>query len=316
MDTPCENNKKNCDRGLLVVSDPNLDGNRALERAVKIAEHTGAPITLIQCLYSYPASLLPFLTNPQRYLLKARQMEQARKRLEKLALPYRQRQVSIDTRLLWQRDAAQGIIDLCRDQGIDLVIIDRPPRHRWFDQFWPSVDHRLLNDSPVSILLVGRNSWHKQARVLSAVDTCHDSAHNRLNEEVLQYTQALGHQLDANIHLCNAYPGEPLSLAINTDDQQALTRRSLKSDHQEAIRALAERFSIPPWQTHVFEGLADDALPEAARAIDADLLIVGHSGRHGLAGSVLGNTSEFLMDDLECDMLSVRSSQQDATPPP
>ena len=47
-------------------------------------------------------------------------------------------------------------------------------------------------------------------------------------------------------------------------------------------------------------------LPNYAEEVNADLLVIGHSGRSGIWGRVLGTTADKIVDHAHCSVLVVR----------
>jgi universal stress protein E len=54
---------------------------------------------------------------------------------------------------------------------------------------------------------------------------------------------------------------------------------------------------------HVRQGKPAQVIRDVAIELDADLIIVGTIGRDGIKGSVVGNTSERLLDQTHSDLL-------------
>ncbi|WP_428995743.1 universal stress protein [Lamprobacter modestohalophilus] len=57
-----------------------------------------------------------------------------------------------------------------------------------------------------------------------------------------------------------------------------------------------------------------DAIPEAATALRADLVIIGTTGRSGLSGWLIGNTAETILGRLGCSVLIVPPLRTDSPP--
>ena len=72
------------------------------------------------------------------------------------------------------------------------------------------------------------------------------------------------------------------------------------------MAAEAARVPLPSHQLKVLEGTAREALPAAARALRADLVVMGALSRSGLKRLFIGNTAEAVLDALPCDVLVVK----------
>ena len=66
---------------------------------------------------------------------------------------------------------------------------------------------------------------------------------------------------------------------------------------------IARRCSVSKEKIHVVHGQTDEVIANTAREIDADLIVIGTVGRTGIKATVVGNTSERLLDHTHCDVL-------------
>ena len=72
------------------------------------------------------------------------------------------------------------------------------------------------------------------------------------------------------------------------------------------MKALRQKYTIDEEQTYVIEGLAEDVIPKVADEINAELVILGTTGRTGLSAVFIGNTAENTIDSLNCDLLALK----------
>ena len=61
-------------------------------------------------------------------------------------------------------------------------------------------------------------------------------------------------------------------------------------------------------QFHLQRGVAATAIPEMARELAADLVIMGTVARTGIAGLLIGNTAEAVLEQLQCSVLAIKPS--------
>lgn len=80
----------------------------------------------------------------------------------------------------------------------------------------------------------------------------------------------------------------------------------LQTSSQEALRRLAERLEVQDAGQRVVIGVSTkEGILETARELDADLIVIGSHGRHGLA-LLLGSTANAVLHGAPCDVLAVR----------
>jgi nucleotide-binding universal stress UspA family protein len=59
-------------------------------------------------------------------------------------------------------------------------------------------------------------------------------------------------------------------------------------------------------QLHMPKGLARKEIPQLARQLQADCIVMGTVARIGIPGFFIGNTAESILDQLECSVLAVK----------
>lgn len=79
----------------------------------------------------------------------------------------------------------------------------------------------------------------------------------------------------------------------------------LLDDAQEAMQALGDKLDVPPERQIIKLGPAKSLILEEANHLQADLIIVGSHGRHGIR-LLLGSTANAVLHGAKCDVLAVR----------
>lgn len=59
-------------------------------------------------------------------------------------------------------------------------------------------------------------------------------------------------------------------------------------------------------QTHLIRGEASVVLLRTVRSLEADLLVMGTVARTGIAGLIIGNTAETVLDQVNCSVLAIK----------
>ncbi len=68
---------------------------------------------------------------------------------------------------------------------------------------------------------------------------------------------------------------------------------------------VAKALDIDRSHAHVRRGSAADIIPDVAKELEADLVIVGNIGRGGLSGITIGNTAEKILNNIPADVLVI-----------
>ncbi len=143
----------------------------------------------------------------------------------------------------------------------------------------------------------GQSSGYK--RILLAVDLTEES--RDIARQALSISNAFG----AELHVVHVI--EPLSLAYGGDVPMDLS--SVQDQiHEQAkthLAEFAESMNVPDDHQHLIFGRAESEIHRAAQSLEADLIVVGSHGRHGLA-LLLGSTANGLLHGAATDVLAVR----------
>lgn len=136
--------------------------------------------------------------------------------------------------------------------------------------------------------------------ILAAVDLGENSA------KVLQHAAPLAEICDARLtvlHVVNYMPASDMDYLIPPSED---TENKLIEVAQQRLQALLEREALTSGvETNIVTGRAKVEIARVAEQQQADLIVVGAHGRHGLAG-LLGSTAERVLHRVSCDVLTVR----------
>ena len=104
------------------------------------------------------------------------------------------------------------------------------------------------------------------------------------------------------IHVIDYVPASQLDggLSVVPDLEQKIN----ESVREELIGCAAE-IPLTLQHEHIGSGSPKREITDYARAIDADLIVLGSHGRHGL-GLLLGSTANGVLHLAQCDVLAVR----------
>ncbi len=136
-------------------------------------------------------------------------------------------------------------------------------------------------------------------RIMLALDLTQES------NQVAQRALSLAKQFDAELHIVHVI--EPLSLAYGGDIPMDLSSVQ-EQIHEQAKSHLAEfanRLGIPEDRQYLIFGRPESEIHRVAESTEADVIVVGSHGRHGLA-LLLGSTANGVLHGAKCDVLAVR----------
>jgi universal stress protein E len=177
---------------------------------------------------------------------------------------------------------------------------------------------RLLRETPCPVLLVHPARHRRRHRVLVAVDSGPFATErtDALTAKLLQAAVWFAEKHGGELHVLHAWVpyGERMMLRAGVTDAE--TRRFLAGQREEAHQDLARTLApfgtrIAPARIHLVKGDPRVVIADFARSHRIDLLVMGTVARSGIAGRIIGNTAEAVLNQLPCSMLVIKPGDWD-----
>jgi len=294
-------------KNILYVNEPTVDQSSAVERAVTLAETNQSKLTIIDV---FPPVAEDYRIDTTDYRQKA---------LESLIAPYRKR---LEIRL----DVMMGtlfleVVRAVLRNGHDLVIKTAEDPD-FLKRLFGSNDMHLLRKCPCPIWLMKPREKSNYNTIMAAVDfePLNPTASEQvLNLEILELAGSLALTDSASLHIVHAWealvemtmtmrgyiPYESIAKHISqeyTIHQKGLDR--LIETMRDQIGAdVYDRLSP---RLHLPKGPPKTMIATSAAGLSANLVVMGTVARTGIAGLIIGNTAEAILDQLMCSVLAVK----------
>lgn len=284
-------------RHLLVAMDFSVNARLALERALHLAGHWQARVSLVNVvdlpLFVYDAPEDPLLPPPPPEL-EEEMTAQAEKRLAELR---RQHADRIDQVQVLNGPTAERLLDWARDHEVDLILTGAH-RHGRLDALLGSVSRTLVREAQCDVLAV-RSDRPGYRKLLAPVDFGETS--------LLAVGRAadLARRCDADLtllHVIDYFPEDvPMEWIVpeDMDPERYLTERA-----REAL----QRLSVPVETARLEREVVHAEYPagqEIVRYADrthSDLVVLPRRARKGLFHRI-GHTTSTVLNRARCDVL-------------
>ncbi|MEM1112605.1 MAG: universal stress protein [Pseudomonadota bacterium] len=264
---------------LLVVFDPTTENQPALARAGKLLAARKACVHLFGAIYE---ELDPALNQSSE--IQAR-LDAHRERMRAAAEPLIGDNIRLELEVEWAEDWYDAVLRASRRVAPGAVFkatFSHTPRSRALSR---TSDWTLLRESGLPLLLARDGFERDTPTVLAAVDLQSPKrSYQALNAQVIEFAQNVLDVGIAEVHFVNAY----------RDARLAPERADM-----------IEATGVDAAHIHIHRGEPEEVIVQKARAINASLVVMGHSARTGLTAALAGNTVEKVLDQLECDVLSM-----------
>ncbi len=306
-------------KNILYVSEGAVSQEASIMRAVSLAENNQADLTVIDVIPIISAGIGLPRGSLISSKLQAAIVNERRKILEALIEPYKKR-------LHIQLDILVGttFLEVTRvvlRNGHDLLI--KPAENPSFiERLFGTNDMQLLRNCPCPVWLTRAKEKSKYKQILAAVDfdpDMPDTIEHDLNRQILELSGSLAFSDFASLHVIHAWnaPGEAMLRTWADDLQEASVTyvEGIRSSHERAYNRLRQRLIerigkdtsdyLSP-EFHMRRGAAATVIPEIAKELNIDLVVMGTVARAGVMGLFIGNTAEFVLEQLQCSVLAVK----------
>lgn len=311
-------------RLLCVVRGADNRAGALLSHADALARSLQAELTLLDVLPELDPALRLIPHAPPFSKLAERHRAQRMEALEALA-----REAGVQARTVRVREGI-FFIEVIREvvQGAQDLLITNAGTAAGLRRHFSNEDLRLLRKCPCPVWLLRPERPPRPRRILVAMDCGmeYDDArlatNQALNRALLRYALELGTASHADVHLVHAWRTLSESYArtllsdVSAEEQEQFIGE-LQHLHEEGMRSvladaaregLEQALSFVGPTTHVVRGEPREVVPALARDLDVDLVIMGTMARTGIAGFLMGNTAEAIIDQLHCSLLALKPS--------
>lgn len=290
---------------ILVDVDALAPPHPALAQAFAQAQASGAALTVVDVLAEVPRAARTFVT-PE---IEAELLADRQARLEAMVRDA-PAGVAVETAVLRGRPALALVRAVLRG-GYDLVIrahrrdLSAEPRP------YGAVDIQLLRTCPCPVWIAGPEAAARPRRVMVAINAQPDGQEEEaLNAAMVGLARTVRDPAGDPVRVLFAWLpyGEEL---MRPRLSEAAYRRYVEESEQIARAALARAVAAcgpaaAGIEAELVRGLPEEAIPKAAAAHRADLIVMGTVARTGIAGLVIGNTAERVLRRIQGSVLAVK----------
>jgi len=291
---------------ILVVVTREVDCTLVLEKAQILAAAADANTFVTRIVYDdVVESAIPKAEDVQR--LKTFIMEAEGTYLEDLVNDCNEKFKKIELATIWNKRQWEGIKDVAEDIGADLIIKVANLETRIQEVIYTPDDWNLLRNAECPVMLVKPQAWEETPAIVAAVDILNET-HQDMNAAILNEADSLTRVLGGSLHIVNAYPlFEPWVGELGAGYNYKEIKEDVETELQESILEITKERNIDFSMLHIREGKPSMVIRDVVDQCQADLVVMGTVGRSGVAGMVIGNTSEAVLHVVNTDVVTLRT---------
>ena len=304
---------------ILYVSEVSVAQEAAFARAVSLAENNQASLSVLDVIPAVPSGPRMMTDGLDLQKLQDAMVDARRQVLEALVEPYRKR-LDIRIEVLVGTNFLKVIHSILLNE-YDLLL--KPAENpSYIERLFGSDDMQLLRNCPCPVWLMPADKRSDDACILAAIDLDPhgtDEVNEQLNQQILALSGSLALSGFAALHFVHAWdaPGE-LTVTLWSDDASKASAEyveGIRSSHERALyrfrdqlqeRIGPEAHSHLAPQFHLRRGAPSKVIPEMIKKLQADLVVMGTVARTGIAGLLIGNTAEAILEQVQCSVLAVK----------
>ena len=289
-------------KSILVDIDTMAATHPATDRAAELASACGARLKIVD-VASVPS-------DARSYLPQSTEEALFRQRLDRLsAVASTVTGVKTDYDVLSGRPSIALVQEVLRS-GHDLLIRSHA-RDLVALKAFSATDMQLFRQCPCAVWAVGPGATTAPRRVLAAVHaTAGDVEEQAMNQKVIETALLMARHGGGSVVVFQAWAayGERLLRAHSTPEDSAAYVESAKNAARGALDGLAASFGarLGSARIELRKGYADEVIPPFVVSEGIDLVVMGTVARTGIAGFVIGNTAERLLQHLACSVVAVK----------
>ena len=198
--------------------------------------------------------------------------------------------------ILTKGDEIDEIIRVLKEMSVDLVVMAANTDGE--DNTLRKTNLKLIRKTEIPVYEVKPHSEAEIKKILCPVDLS-DNSERALNNAV-----GLARLFNAELHVLSIF--EPLhstSEFIKAGDSE------LFNEHKELFDSFLDKtdFSNVEWRSKIRRGKPVKEILSEEKEINANLIIMGSSGKSGISRKLVGSVTEGIINNMPCSVIALRS---------
>lgn len=292
---------------IVVVIEPNQAQQPALLRGIDLANKSHAKLMIMLSVYHSGYDLTSMLSQHEREEFRAEYISDRYHWLEELLALYTLPESTL-TAVHWHPKVYDSVVETALEEQADIIIKSTKYDPVVVTPVMTPLDWNLIRKSPIPVLMVNSHSEDDYNHIVTAVNTgAENHIHFQLNEKLTACAEDFARLFKSEVHLVNAYPPVPVPMSQSSPTfHYSKLNSAIRNHHHQALDMFGDRHRINVNNRFVKEGLPEDVITQIINATGASLLVMGCVGRIGKEGQTIGHTAEYILNNMQCDILTVK----------
>ncbi|CAM3419556.1 universal stress protein UspE [Paraphotobacterium marinum] len=296
-------------KNILVVIDPEKKEQISLKKAFNFAlKEKDVKIEVLMVIYDFSFEMTSMISKEERHNMRDAVLKQQKNWIFEAIKEQNEHNFDVSISVLWHNRPFEAIINHVIDNKNDLVIKATHHHDKLGSLIFTPTDWHLLRKCPSPLLLVKNLEWQPGQKIVSSVHVGSENKdHIKLNSKIVAETIKISKILDGEVNLLNSYPPTPVNITVEIPEFDPNTySKTMRNHHILGMKALRQNFGLPEEKTFVLEGIPSDIIPQFCDDHNAEVVVLGTTGRTGLSAVFIGNTAESIIDKVKSDVLAIK----------
>jgi universal stress protein E len=301
---------------LLVVIDPTVEVQPALQKAAIFAQKSSHELILLGCVYDPYIAGDRFYDGPDLEHMRSKLLDERLDTLHAVADPLRHKGLRVNCKVVWDTPLHEAIVRAALEIQPDFVLKDAHHHSVLSRALFTNTDWHLIRQCPAPLWLVKQLPIPDQATVMAAVEPTHEHDEPAaLDHKIIEQAQQLSVMFGNGLHLVhtfdmptvavvNPYAALPASASPRSGYERNVEQA--ERFHADAMAHLTKDLDCPADRIHLRQGHAAEMLPALAEELQAGIVVMGAVARSRLARAIIGSTAERALERIACDIVVVK----------
>ena len=205
------------------------------------------------------------------------------------------------------------IIQHVQRQAFDLVIMAAEGKGGLKERLFGTTSLHLMRKCPCPIWIHKPTRTKRYRKIFAAVNPSEpDPIRDALNRKIMELATSMAEMERAELHIVHAWEFVGKSLLVR---RGIMTPKDIKTTiadtcerHRQAMERLMDQHPAKEIlrKSHLLRGNPGIVIPKCAEKNGANLIVMGTVARQGIAGLLIGNTAEQILERVKISILTVK----------
>ncbi len=214
-------------------------------------------------------------------------------------------------------DIIQEVITYKRD--LLIKAIEQP--ESFIETLFANTDIKILRKCPCPVWLIKAKAQDGYKQILVGLSYEPDNPEiDRINQQILTMAGSLALAEFSELHVVHAWRMQHEDVLRSNrstysksqvdemvKEEELARNKWFKTTVDKSMVTLgSEASSFLKPKLHLAKGSASIIVPKLVKEIGAELIVMGTVGRSGIAGYIIGNTAETILNQINCSVLAIK----------